>query len=146
MAWQAWRERFRSLPAAERFGRDGFPAKRSLPKPTRLPQHQKGAALVSEHVVPKNVMQGFLLQVRGRSDIAHVLETNLCCVVTRNENDRLSPSRHPDQDKPIEELRPWNRYRGTGITVLNNRGGLPRNDRPCAPRGDWPIDAFAIND
>jgi hypothetical protein len=115
-----WRERFRSLPAEERFSRDGFPAEHSLPKPIRLSTHERGSALVSEHVVPKKVMQSFLLRVRSRDDIAQVLEANLCCVVTRDENRRLPSSWHPDQDKSIEEFRPWNRYCGKDIAVLDN--------------------------
>lgn len=121
-AWGAWREYFQSLPLKERFGRDGFPALRSLPKPATLPVGRNGSALVSEHVVPKKVMQSFLLPVRSRDDIAQVLRANLCCVVTRSENARLPPSWHPDQDKPIKDLRPWNRYRGRGITVLEHAG------------------------
>jgi hypothetical protein len=121
-AWQVWRERFQSLPVGERFRRDGFPAERSLPKPTRLSVDRRGSALVSEHVVPKKVMQTFLLRVRSREDIAQVLEANLCCVVTRDENSGLPASSHPDQGKPFEDLRPWNRYKGFGITLLDHPG------------------------
>lgn len=121
LAWQAWRQQSESLPPDERVNRsDGFPAERTLPKPSRLPVYARGSALVSEHVVPKKVLQRFLLRVRSRDDIARILRINLCCVVTRNENIELPSSWHADQDKPIEDVRPWNRYRGRSIVMLPN--------------------------
>lgn len=71
-------------------------------------------ALVSEHVVPKAVMKPLLLEAESLADVERLFGLNLCAVVARSENKRLSQKTHPD---PFD---PWLRYSVAGLRLVPN--------------------------
>jgi hypothetical protein len=74
-----------------------------------------------EHVVPKGALINWLVREPGNADA--ILEKNVCCVITLDEDRQLERDRHPDPGNP------WRRYERTGISVLFNP--------------DWPDDVVA---
>jgi hypothetical protein len=123
-AWLAWRAKLLDTPPSRRFNaRDGLPHGRTFPK--RSTDHERG--LVSEHVIPKTVIQQRLLV--DRPEVETWLSRNLCCVVTRAQDRRLAASSHPD---PAD---PWLRYRHTDIVLLHNPAWTEAEIEPLLRHG-----------
>ena len=111
-AYRAWCANISRLSRDECFARDGHYAVRTLQVPVK---DKLRAFLRHEHVVPKNVMIQWLLREPDR--IGEILDKNVCCVLTKDEDARLNKQlsdRHPDVE------RPWRRYEGMGIKLLYN--------------------------
>lgn len=108
-AWRAWRDQYFSIEEDKRLNsRDGLPTLATIPKRKVAGER----ALLSEHVVPKKVLKGLLLE--RRHPVPNVLALNHCAVVTRAEDRRLAISSHPD---PFD---PWRRYSETGIEIIES--------------------------
>lgn len=112
-AYRSFRKKYFSFPENKRLNsRDKGPHQNTLPK--RKAEQLEG--LVSEHVIPKRVMQDLLL--KNKWPIEELLTLNLCAVITLREDRKINElklrSSHPNPFKPLH------RYKGTGIQFIPN--------------------------